>query len=632
LSAGLDDPAIRVPSHPLYVARKLLVETEPAEFLSAAERLAGEIQQQQAAHAQLIAQTVPFADFRRGDFAQWSVTGYAFGREATANGQVDGSAARPRLSPPGIAHSGAVSRKLQGVLRSPTFTLQHAQVHYRIKADQARIRLIVDGYTMDLFSPLLFADVTLESVSTDGQFRWVTQQQDLSHYLGHRAHLEIIDQGDGFAALEQVCFSDVGPPQDPPSQLAQELLAAGECRSPESLAAACARSLVTALRAWQSGTLSADETELINWLLQWQVIEPAGANDATCEAVESIERQLPEPVYALAMTDGTGEDERIHIRGSHRNLGPAVPRRMLIAIAGEQPPTITQGSGRMMLADQMVSGDNPLVSRVIVNRLWHHLFGRGLVPTVDDFGVMGQPPNHPQLLDWLALDLVRHDWSMKHAVRQLVTSHSYQLDSVGRESSALAIDPDNAFHQRARIRKLPAESIRDAMLAVSGQLDRALDGPSVPVHLTPFMSGRGQPASGPLDGHGRRSIYIKVQRNFLSPMMLAFDMPPPFSTMGRRSNSNVPAQSLILMNDPFVWQQSERWAARLLAAAPTVDARIDRLFVDALGHPPSAAQRTRMREFLGQQADATGQSSQSLAVWIDACHAVFNMKEFIYLY
>ena len=197
---------------------------------------------------------------------------------------------------------------------------------------------------------------------------------------------------------------------------------------------------------------------------------------------------------------------------------------------------------------------------------------------------------------------------------------------------AAAVDPDNSLLHRARVRRLPAESIRDAMLSVAGSLNSSLYGPSVPVHLTAFMEGRGRPKSGPLDGDGRRSIYVKIQRNFLSPMMLAFDMPSPFSTMGRRSTSNVPAQSLILMNDPFVWQQAERWSRRLLADKTM--SRVERIkaaFQVGIGRPPTSDQLQRVERFLDRQMDLYQCGRDDPRIWTDFCHAVMNMKEFIYL-
>ena len=183
---------------------------------------------------------------------------------------------------------------------------------------------------------------------------------------------------------------------------------------------------------------------------------------------------------------------------------------------------------------------NPLLPRVLVNRLWKHLFGEGLVKSTDDFGAMGQKPSHPELLDWLASEFIASGWSIKAIHRLMVTSSAYRMDSGPRED-AERLDPTNTYLHRMNVRRMEAEVIRDTLLSVSGRLEQTMYGPSVSPYLTPFMDGRGRPArSGPLDGDGRRSIYLNVRRNFLNPMFLAFDVPVPFSTMGRRNVSNVP--------------------------------------------------------------------------------------------
>jgi hypothetical protein len=182
------------------------------------------------------------------------------------------------------------------------------------------------------------------------------------------------------------------------------------------------------------------------------------------------------------------------------------------------------------------------------------------------------------------------------------------------------------------IRRLEAECIRDAILAVSGRIDLSLYGPSVPPHLTPFMQGRGRPnLSGPLDGDGRRSIYITVRRNFLTPMFLDFDFPIPFTTMGRRSVSNVPAQALILMNDPFVQQQAEVWARRVRRESGTARGRIDLMYRQAFARPPGEGEVRGCVDFLERQARLDGQSRDDAADWTDLAHVLYNMKEFLYV-
>ena len=278
------------------------------------------------------------------------------------------------------------------------------------------------------------------------------------------------------------------------------------------------------------------------------------------------------------MAQGSEERAYVYIRGSHTNLGEPVPARFLRALGGQE-------GSRLDLASHVASSQNPLTARVIVNRIWHHLLGRGIVPTVDDFGPQGQPPTHPELLDWLAQDLIASNWSLKHTIGSIVLSQTYRQDSVPRpdlDASLIAqLDPTNQLLHQMRVRRLPAESIRDAIFAVSGRLDLTSFGPSVPTYRTPFMSGRGARPSGPLDGDGRRSIYLAVYRNFLNPFMLAFDMPSPFGPQGRRSQSNVPAQALTLMNDPMVIEQARAWARQIasdshLDSAQTIGEMIEK--------------------------------------------------------
>jgi hypothetical protein len=181
-----------------------------------------------------------------------------------------------------------------------------------------------------------------------------------------------------------------------------------------------------------------------------------------------------------------------------------------------------------------------------------------------------------------------------------------------------------------RVRRLPAESIRDAILMVSGRLDRTQFGASVATHRTEFMTGRGGRKSGPIDGEGRRSIYLSVYRNFLNPFMLAFDMPSPFGPNGRRSQSNVPAQSLTLMNDPFVIQQAGIWAERIVALQGLTDQqRIALMVEESLGIVPTAAQTEALESFLARQAEIYGAMDQR--VWSDLGHALVNMKAFYFL-
>jgi hypothetical protein len=402
-----------------------------------------------------------------------------------------------------------------------------------------------------------------------------------------------------------------------------------------------------------------DRAALSNWLISQAGTgkrPPRELSDVLAAYAGEREKLLAriheESRACLAMWDSSPVDENLLIRGNHKTIGPVVPRRLLEAIGetgigsresetasgGREPPEAIAGSGRLQLAKQVVHPSNPFTSRVMVNRIWHHLFGRGIVPSVDNFGVLGQPPTHPELLDHLAQQFMEDGWSIKRLIRSIVLSDTYQQASGRREppgNTAESIDPQNLLFHRQNLCRLEGEAIRDSILAISGRLDRTQFGPSVPVHLTPFMQGRGRPGtSGPIDGAGRRSIYIAVRRNFLSPMMLAFDTPIPLGTVGRRNVSNVPAQALILMNDPFVAEQAQIWAKKLLAAKDaTPETRIRRMYLEALSREPTAAESAASLAFVEQQAGEYGLSAAAAngdeRVWADLGHVLFNVKEFV---
>ena len=273
---------------------------------------------------------------------------------------------------------------------------------------------------------------------------------------------------------------------------------------------------------------------------------------------------------------------------------------------------------------------NPFITRVMVNRIWHHLFGRGIVASTDNFGKMGELPTHPELLDYLAEKFAGNGWSTKKMIRELVLSRTYQMSTVG-DPKADATDPENLLLHKARLRRLEGEAIRDAMLSVSGRLNEKMYGPSVPLHLTSFLDGRGRPGSGPIDGDGRRTIYIAMRRNFLSPMMLAFDTPSPFSTVGRRTVSNVPAQALILLNDPFVHQQADLWGKKVASMSASPSVKITTMYQMAFARPPQEQEVRQAIAFLENQSKTTGKPLNDPALWGDLAHVLFNVKEFIYL-
>ena len=391
---------------------------------------------------------------------------------------------------------------------------------------------------------------------------------------------------------------------------------------------------------------------LANWMLEHP--ELVGFDDDARAALAKQAETYLETIDALrhqarfvsavapAMADASGEDEYIFIRGNWKKRGETAPRAFLEVFrqdaegnGAKDGADVREGSGRLHLAEQMIDPDQtPIVPRVIVNRIWHHYFGRGLVPTPDDFGHLGQTPSHPELLDWLANELVRSGWSQKHIHRLILQSSTYRMSSAAHDSRAEEIDPDNVLLHRMNVKRMEGEILRDALLSVAHQLNPTMSGKSVPIHLTPFLEGRGRPSeSGPVDGYGRRSLYLSIRRNFLNPMFVAYDFPTPHSTMGRRNVSNVPAQALVLMNNPLVMQQCERWAERICASKATQSPaeRIQVLFSKAFARPAEPQEVAASLAFLDSQAATYDCDPEDQRVWTDLCHALVNMKEFVFV-
>jgi hypothetical protein len=526
-------------------------------------------------------------------------------------------------------------------IRTPSFTLTAGKLFYLVKG-VGQAYAAVDQHT--LINGPLHAQL-VQPIKTGGRYQWV--DHDLTAYEGQPAHVEFTASGGADFEIARVVRSERAPgPVEPPNDMLLSLLDSPQGRSLPEVASGYQRLFANLIERLsedriRGATDAAAATCLVNWMTAHpelffgdkKACKPLVDVTASYLAEEkAVRSQIKEQSrLALAMLDGNGVDERVFIRGASKALGEVVPRRFLEALAGAERLRVKQGSGRLELARQMTdSAVNPLLPRVMVNRIWHHLFGRGILASVDNFGVLGEVPTHPELLDFLAEHFVREGWSIKRLIRQLVLSSTYQMSSRPGDGSS-AIDPQNLLLQRMRVRRLEGEAIRDAMLAVSGRLDLRMYGPSVPVHLTPFLDGRGRPASGPLDGDGRRSVYLAVRRNFLSPLLLTFDTPIPFSTVGRRTISNVPAQALILLNDPFVHQQAETWARRTLARPDTAAERITSMYVSAFGRPPTESERAACLDFLEEQARLRHADLGQLPAWKDLAHTLFNVKEFIYL-
>jgi hypothetical protein len=545
----------------------------------------------------------------------------------------------------GEREAGALGRidRAGRVLRTPKIRLAQGVLWHRVRG-HLQIAAIVDGHVM-IQGPLYGG--TVQQIDTKGAWQWVRQDlgRDIAWDRGHVVHVE-------YAAIEGA------------AEVAEVVAAAREPRRPDPLVAALATTdgppaavapmlLRETIDACRQGRLDASlrngglvalaDRLLAAPTIDWTTgparrLAEAAAVTATARATV-LSRAAPESAVAPAILDGNGVDQHVLLKGSAARRGELVPRRFLEAIdGGDRPPFPTHTSGRLELADRVLAADNPLTARVAVNRVWHWLFGRGLVPTTDNFGVLGEAPvddGARAMLDTLAVRFREEGWSVKKLVHEIVTSATWRMSSI-RDPRAVAVDPLNLLMHHHPLRRLEGEAIRDSILAVSGRLDRTVGGPPVEVFLTDVHDGRGRPKSGPLDGAGRRSIYTKIRRNFLPGFVTAFDMPVPFQAMGRRNVTNVPAQALVLMNDPFVAEQAAVWARQVLAdESPGPEPRIARMYREAFAREPTAEEAAAALDFLAAQTASHGGSFATdprlEVAWADLAHALFNTKEFIFV-
>ncbi len=533
-------------------------------------------------------------------------------------------------------------------LRTPEFTLGGGSLWYLVRG-AGLAYAVVDSHLF-INGPLHGKMVT--NWKNAGRWEWV--QHDLKAYAGQRGHVELMPEGKDDFEIAMVVESETKPALPEPFTIKAGAVIPGGIEplnvllkafqeGAEALASAGSTAETAALPGTEQMLQMRSHNLLIaDWMVRsldllcpLETAERTALLNTVAPLISRYQKAAasfnPESQLATTMFDGSGADEFLLKRGSPKTPMARVPRRFVEAIAGPEPLAPKTGSGRRELAELIASPGNPLTSRVIVNRVWHHLFGSGIVPTVDNFGVLGQAPSHQELLDTLAVRFATEQkWSLKTLIRELVLSNAYAMSSKPAAPAVEETDPQNTLLHRMNLKRLEGEAIRDSILAVSGRLNPKVGGPSVPVYITSFMEGRGRPKSGPLDGDGRRSLYIAIKRNFLSPMMLAFDTPIPFNTMGRRNVSNVPAQSLVLMNDPFVVEQAAVWAKALPSSSPATE-RLRSMYLSAFAREPLPDENAEALLFLKEQASALNTSPDDPKVWADLAHVLFNVKEFIHL-
>jgi hypothetical protein len=363
-----------------------------------------------------------------------------------------------------------------------------------------------------------------------------------------------------------------------------------------------------ALRAALHGpTAPADAPLALDW--GFLSLFPDRATQAEYQKlIKEVEIQVAKgPPRAMVLFDAERPyDPRVFLRGQPNRLGKPVPRQFLQVLNANHKP-FTSGSGRLELARAIASKDNPLTARVFVNRVWMHHFGHGLVTTPGDFGSRGDPPTHPELLDWLAAEFMAHGWSVKELHRCIVNSAAYRQASLDRDDG-IAADPENRLIWKQNRRRLEFEPLHDSMLAVSGSLTATLGGPPVPL----------------FPGQTRRAVYGYLDRLEFSSLLATFDVPNPAATSPERTTTTVSSQALYLMNGPFARDAARKLVnSAAVKGARTSDDKLDALFLAALARKPTEQERARLLAFIAKRADAER--------WLDLSHALLMTNEFVFI-
>jgi hypothetical protein len=355
------------------------------------------------------------------------------------------------------------------------------------------------------------------------------------------------------------------------------------------------------------------------------------------KAIEDQQRKRPSVPDAYAVQDGAPADARVQLRGDPEKLGDVVPRKFLDVLGGATLPADAAHttSGRLQLAEWIASATNPLTARVIVNRIWQHHFGAGIVTTPNDFGVRATPPSHPELLDWLANQFIADGWSMKRLHKRIMLSRTFRLGS-GDNSRALAADPANRSHWRYSRRRLDAESLRDTTLLIAGLLDEtplAAPHPFPPPAKWDFTQHHPFRASYPSK---HRSVYLMTSRLTAVPFFQTFDGPDRNASTPVRDESVTTLQALFMMNDGFVDENATHLAKRLLRETSDPSDRITRAYLLAFQREPTAEERSRCETHLAAaQAKLSSANAPDAGVeerlWASLARALFRTNEFLYI-
>jgi hypothetical protein len=528
-------------------------------------------------------------------YAGWSSSGQGMkGNPAPAGSfhvLTSGDRIIDRILPSG-AYTHLLSNKQNGTLSSPRFLFDEGNVWIRAIGDKGTtLRYVVWNYPRR-------GTVYPKGSPDPNQEKWISW--NTKYWSGDEGYLEAttnrdhpVEAGGGttswFGVTEAVLAS---PGQSPPKDEMAEVLSPlfieeAEPADTQELANLYAKVISAAIDNWAKGKASDAQARMLSFLVKKNLLassikELPQLAELTAE-YRGLEKDIVSPRLAPGILDNEPFDQAVFVRGNHKSIGEPVPRRFLEAF--NDTPYPKNSIGRLEYAKDVLDRDNPFASRVIANRIWHHLFGRGIVATPDNFGRLGELPSHPELLDYLATKFREDGWSIKKMIKFLATTKTFRLSSTP-SYKATEKDPDNLLLSHARLRRLEAEPIRDAILAASQKINLGgiAEGGSVGGNTT------------------RRAVYKQVRRNSLDPFLAVFDAPVPATTKGRRDSTNVPAQSLTMMNDSFVINAAHELARN--APGSTEEEKVSNMFRLALGRPASEAEKVRAEAFIKGASEA----------------------------
>lgn len=633
---------------------------DPGSVRSTWQRLEDEYRREQTAIEQFNSSNFElWVDFRESQESVWQAKGMGLvGNGPTRAGEfavaTEGDQVVSLVLPAGT-YTHLDSDKLNGAIRSPFMPKQHKYVSLRFLAGGlSMVRAVIESCVLNEYSggqPLYFAETTEQwnrfSTGQDATHRYFLElatKTDNPRWPERDGNEKSMDQvlrespRSWFGVVRAVTHDCAESPKEELDHISR-LLANAHPQALPDVAEAYISVLRDAVRAFSGQRATDEDVRWINWALDVEFLGNSAVEGTQLaqlvQAYRETEASISPPRVVVGMADhGAGTDFPVLLGGDPTAVGSPVPRGYLATLASDRQGFNTVGSGRLELAEAIASSDNPLTARVMVNRIWHHLFGTGLVETPDDFGHMGELPSHRMLLDYLANEFVEQGWSIKWLIRHIVTSQTFQ-QSNGADRKDSDRDIRNRLLHHFPVYRLDAEAIRDSLLTISGRLNRSQFGPSIQPYRTEEKLHR-KLSSGPIDGNGRRSLYIKITRMEGAKFLELFDLPDPMTTRGRRDRTNVPAQALALLNDPFLIDQAQFWADRLIERGDSSsEKRIQWMYLKALGRPPNSLESTRFGAFVMQLAELHGVSENGMldnrTIWKDACHVMFNTKELIYV-